>query len=99
METKFCQLKNLILTLLDFIFRCICLFFQSFVRMVLLSYLELLVNTRSELALARVLNVPNRDLTHEAFTELKREAKKKNMTMYQVIFIFVRLISLIFVSL
>jgi superfamily I DNA/RNA helicase len=63
--------------------------------MVLLSYLELLVNTRSELALARVLNVPNRDLTHEAFTELKREAKKKNMTMYQVIFIFVRLISLI----
>lgn len=52
--------------------------------MVLQSYLELLVNTRSELALARVLNVPNRELTHEAFTELKREAKTKNMTMYQV---------------
>ncbi|CAC5377769.1 unnamed protein product [Mytilus coruscus] len=56
---------------------------ESYVRMVLQSYLELLVNTRSELALARVLNVPNRELTHEAFTELKREAKIKNMTMYQ----------------
>ncbi|XP_063415743.1 PCNA-interacting partner-like [Mytilus trossulus] len=56
---------------------------ESYVKMVLQSYLELLVNTRSELALARVLNVPNRELTHEAFTELKREAKTKNMTMYQ----------------
>lgn len=58
--------------------------FQAYVRLVYLSYLELLINSRSELSLARVLNVPERELTHTAFTELKHEAKQKNMTMYQV---------------
>ena len=58
--------------------------FQAYVRLVYLSYLELVINSRSELALARVINVPERELTHTAFTELKHAAKQKNMTMYQV---------------
>lgn len=56
---------------------------EAYVRNVFLSYLELIVNSRSELALARVFNVPDRELTHIAFTMLKREAREKKMTMYQ----------------
>ncbi|XP_076462781.1 uncharacterized protein LOC143295103 [Babylonia areolata] len=47
------------------------------------SYLQLLVNTRSELALARVFNSPDRGLTHQAFTHLKHLAAAKNMSLYQ----------------
>ena len=49
-----------------------------------LSYLHLLVNTRSELALARVINTPNRDLCPKAFDAIKKHAKARNMPMYQV---------------
>ncbi|KAL4226683.1 hypothetical protein ACF0H5_014663 [Mactra antiquata] len=56
---------------------------EAYVRLVFLSYLDLIVNSRSELALARVFNVPERELTHEAFTGLKHCARDKNMTMYQ----------------
>lgn len=49
-----------------------------------MAYLELLVNSRSELALARSFNVPERELELSAFTDLKHEAQKKNMPMYQV---------------
>ena len=58
--------------------------FQSFVQLVFVSYLELLVNSRSELALARSLNVPERELTHTSFTDLKHQAQAKKMSMYQV---------------
>ena len=60
------------------------IFLQAYVRLVFLSYLELIVNSRSELALARVFNVPERELTHSAFTALKHESRQKKMTMYQV---------------
>jgi len=42
------------------------------------------VNSRSELAMSRVFNVPERELTHQAFTDLKHGAQQKKMTMYQV---------------
>ena len=48
-----------------------------------MGYLELLVNTRSEIALARIIDVPSRDLDHKAFTNLKHAARPKNMSMYQ----------------
>ncbi|KAL5017084.1 hypothetical protein ScPMuIL_006673 [Solemya velum] len=50
---------------------------------IFMSYLEILVNSRSELALARVINTPERGLSHSAFTDLKHEASTKGMTMYQ----------------
>ncbi|XP_052776621.1 PCNA-interacting partner-like [Mya arenaria] len=56
---------------------------DAYVRIIYLSYLELLVNSRSELAMSRVFNVPERELTHAAFTDLKHQARQKNMTMYQ----------------
>ncbi|XP_052274325.1 PCNA-interacting partner-like isoform X2 [Dreissena polymorpha] len=56
---------------------------DAYVRTIYLSYLELLVNSRSELAMSRVFNVPERELTHAAFTDLKHLAREKNMTMYQ----------------
>lgn len=59
-------------------------FLQAFVRKVFIDYLRLLINSRDEIALARVINVPERHLPHKAFTELKRLARKRGLPMYQV---------------
>lgn len=59
-------------------------FVQVFAVHIFLAYLELLVNSRNELALARVINIPDRKLDHSAFTDIKHEAKKRNLSMYQV---------------
>ncbi|XP_053394104.1 PCNA-interacting partner-like [Mercenaria mercenaria] len=67
---------------------------EAYVRLVFLSYLELLVNSRSELALARVINVPERELTHSAFTDLKHESRERKMTMYQTATSFIMKIRL-----
>ena len=48
-----------------------------------MGYLELLVNTRNEIALARIIDIPSRGLDHKAFTDLKHTARPKNMSMYQ----------------
>lgn len=55
-----------------------------FAEQVIAGYLELLVNSRNELALARVINVPDRKLDHAAFTDIRHEAELRNMSMYQV---------------
>lgn len=55
-----------------------------FAEQVIAAYLELLVNSRNELALARVINVPDRKLDHAAFTDIRHEAECRNMSMYQV---------------
>ena len=44
----------------------------------------MLVNTRCEISLARIINVPDRELDHKAFTNIKHVASQKNMPMYQV---------------
>lgn len=49
-----------------------------------MSYLQLLVNSRDELALARVINMPCRELGIRQFNKIKQVAKDKNMTMFQV---------------
>ena len=59
-------------------------YFQQYAKQVLSSYLHLLVNTRSELALANIINVPDRGIDHKAFTELKKIAQQKKMPLYQV---------------
>ena len=50
----------------------------------MLSYLRLLVNTRDELALSQVINIPHRGLGHQQFTALRKVAREKNMPMFQV---------------
>ncbi|XP_071118807.1 PCNA-interacting partner-like [Haliotis cracherodii] len=67
---------------------------QVFTHRVLLAYLHILVNSRSELALARIFNVPDRELDHHAFTALKHEAKRKNMSMFQTAMSFLMRIRL-----
>ena len=57
---------------------------QIYVERVLLDYLHLVVNSRNELSLSRVLNVPDRGLGHKAFTHLKHEAHTKGVSMYHV---------------
>ncbi|XP_005105693.1 PCNA-interacting partner [Aplysia californica] len=56
---------------------------RVFIHDVLRSYLHLLVNSRSQVALARVFNIPDRGLDHQAFTHLKHEAAKTGLSMYQ----------------
>lgn len=56
---------------------------KLFIHDVLRSYLHLLVNPRSQVALARVFNVPERGLDHLAFTQLKHEARNSGLSMYQ----------------
>ena len=51
----------------------------------LLSYFQLLVNTRDEIALARVIDVPTRGIDHVAFTKIRKMASAQNLPMYQVI--------------
>ncbi|XP_041357477.1 PCNA-interacting partner-like [Gigantopelta aegis] len=62
---------------------------QAFIYKTILSYIHLLVNTRSELALSQIFNIPDRELSHAAFTAVKREAKKKNLPIYQTLTSFV----------
>ena len=65
------------------------LFQRVFVHDILRSYLHLLVNTRSQIALARIFNIPERGLNHEAFTHLKHEAKKSGLSLYQELSSFI----------
>ncbi|XP_013409016.1 PCNA-interacting partner [Lingula anatina] len=62
---------------------------EAYIRRVFHSYLELLINSRNELALARVINVPDRGIDHQAFTEIKRVAKEKKMPMCQTAISFI----------
>ncbi|XP_031561210.1 PCNA-interacting partner-like isoform X2 [Actinia tenebrosa] len=56
---------------------------------VVMSYLQLLLNSRDELALARVINTPDRELGVRKFTKIKRLAREKNMSMYQMVTSFI----------
>ncbi|XP_050402885.1 PCNA-interacting partner [Patella vulgata] len=56
---------------------------QLYIQRVFRCYLELLLNTRSELALATIFNVPDRELGHHAFTALKHTSQSKRLPMYQ----------------
>ncbi|KAJ3611984.1 hypothetical protein NHX12_020263 [Muraenolepis orangiensis] len=64
------------------------------VRLVFLSYLDLLVNSKNDLALARVLDIPSRALGRTAFTELKRSACAANTSLFLAATSFVRAIQL-----
>ena len=48
------------------------------------SYLKLLVNPKNEIALACVIDVPSRGINHKTFTNIRKIAHEKNLSMYQV---------------
>lgn len=54
------------------------------VKKIFFSYLGLLVNSKNDLALAQVLNIPDRGLGREAFTTLKHAAREKQLSMFLV---------------
>ncbi|XP_003499740.1 PCNA-interacting partner isoform X1 [Cricetulus griseus] len=58
------------------------------------SYLGLLVNSKNDLALAHVLNIPDRGLGREAFTDLKHAAREKQLSMFLMATSFIRTLEL-----
>ncbi|XP_025004505.2 PCNA-interacting partner isoform X2 [Gallus gallus] len=54
------------------------------------SYLSLLVNSKDDLALARILNVPDRGLGREAFTKLKHASRERKMSIFLMATSFIR---------
>ncbi|XP_048816476.1 PCNA-interacting partner isoform X4 [Lagopus muta] len=54
------------------------------------SYLSLLVNSKDDLALARILNVPDRGLGREAFTKLKHASQERKMSIFLTATSFIR---------
>ncbi|XP_027711681.1 PCNA-interacting partner isoform X1 [Vombatus ursinus] len=67
---------------------------QSIARKIICSYLSLLVNSKNDLALAHIINVPDRGLGREAFTDLKHAAQEKQMSVFLVATSFIRMIEL-----
>ncbi|NXE45956.1 PARI protein, partial [Casuarius casuarius] len=58
------------------------------------SYLSLLVNSKNDLALAYILNVPDRGLGREAFTNLKHASQKRKMSFFLMATSFIRTVEL-----
>uniref|UniRef100_A0A7N5P182 PCNA-interacting partner n=1 Tax=Ailuropoda melanoleuca TaxID=9646 RepID=A0A7N5P182_AILME len=67
---------------------------QLLARKIIYSYLSLLVNSKNDLALAHVLNIPDRGLGREAFTDLKHAAQEKKMSIFLVATSFIRTLEL-----
>uniref|UniRef100_H2NIF2 PCNA-interacting partner n=3 Tax=Pongo TaxID=9599 RepID=H2NIF2_PONAB len=67
---------------------------QLLARKIILSYLNLLVNSKNDLAVAYILNIPDRGLGREAFTDLKHAAREKQMSIFLVATSFIRTIEL-----
>ncbi|XP_058481181.1 PCNA-interacting partner [Solea solea] len=64
------------------------------VRRVFCSYLNLLVNTKNDLAVALTLDVPSRALGRQAFTDVKHAARSGNTSLFLAVTSFVRAIQL-----
>ncbi|XP_063303272.1 PCNA-interacting partner [Pelobates fuscus] len=58
------------------------------------GYLNLLVNSKNDIALAQVLNCPDRGLGREAFTDLKRKSRQNQMSLFLVATSFIRTLEL-----
>ncbi|XP_026182231.1 PCNA-interacting partner isoform X2 [Mastacembelus armatus] len=64
------------------------------VRNVFCSYLNLLVNSKNDMALAHTLDVPSRTLGQQAFTDIKHAARNGNTSLFLAVTSFVRAIQL-----
>uniref|UniRef100_A0A3Q4HCB7 PCNA-interacting partner n=1 Tax=Neolamprologus brichardi TaxID=32507 RepID=A0A3Q4HCB7_NEOBR len=58
------------------------------------SYLNLLVNTKNDIALALILDVPSRSLGRQAFTDIKHAAHNSNTSLFLAVTSFVRALQL-----
>ncbi|XP_056430530.1 PCNA-interacting partner isoform X2 [Hyla sarda] len=67
---------------------------KEVVKRIFCSYLSLLVNSKNDLALAHVINCPERGLDKEAFTDLKHASKNKQMSLFLVATSFIRAVEL-----
>ncbi|XP_060101594.1 PCNA-interacting partner isoform X2 [Heteronotia binoei] len=67
---------------------------SSVVKKILFAYLSLLVNSKNDLAFARIFNTPDRGLGREAFTDLKHAAQKRQMSIFPMATSFIRTIEL-----
>ncbi|XP_075065377.1 PCNA-interacting partner [Mixophyes fleayi] len=67
---------------------------KSVVQKIFCSYLHLLVNSKSDIVLAQVLNCPDRGLDRAAFTDLKRASRNKQMSLFLVATSFIRTVEL-----
>ncbi|XP_051544952.1 PCNA-interacting partner-like [Myxocyprinus asiaticus] len=67
---------------------------QRVVRRVFCSYLGLLVNSKNDLAIAYMLDNPNRSLGHIAFTDLRHAARNSASSLFLTVTSFVRAIQL-----
>ncbi|XP_040200221.1 PCNA-interacting partner [Rana temporaria] len=67
---------------------------KEVVQRIFCSYLSLLVNSKNDLALAQVLNCPDRGLEREAFTDLKHAARNKQMSLFLAATSFIRILEL-----
>ncbi|KAJ8007047.1 hypothetical protein DPEC_G00113520 [Dallia pectoralis] len=67
---------------------------QKMVRRVVCSYLDQLINSKNDLAVAHTLDTPNRTLGRRAFTDLKHEAQSKNTSLFLAVTSFVRAVQL-----
>ncbi|XP_078273247.1 PCNA-interacting partner [Rhinoraja longicauda] len=63
-------------------------------RKILCDYLTLMVNAKSDLAMACVFNLPERGLGRDAFTHLRHTARSKQMSLYLAATSFVRCLEL-----
>lgn len=57
---------------------------ELYVEQLILSHLRLLINTRDELALTTSCSIPGREISQQGFADIKDEAQKKSMPMFQV---------------
>uniref|UniRef100_H2MPE7 PCNA-interacting partner n=1 Tax=Oryzias latipes TaxID=8090 RepID=H2MPE7_ORYLA len=64
------------------------------VRRVFCSYLSLLINSKNDLALALTLNVPNRNLGQQAFTDIRHAARDNGTSLFLALTSFIRAIQL-----
>ncbi|XP_064086644.1 PCNA-interacting partner-like [Macrobrachium nipponense] len=62
---------------------------ELYVEHLILAHIRLLVNTRDELAIATLCSMPGREITQQGFYDIKEEAQKKNMSIYQTILSFI----------
>uniref|UniRef100_A0A8D2B5W2 PCNA-interacting partner n=1 Tax=Sciurus vulgaris TaxID=55149 RepID=A0A8D2B5W2_SCIVU len=67
---------------------------QLLAKKIIFSYISLLVNSKNDLALAHILNIPDRGLGREAFTDLKHAAREKQMSIFLMATSFIRAIEL-----
>ncbi|XP_070848069.1 PCNA-interacting partner [Chaetodon trifascialis] len=67
---------------------------KTAVRRVFCSYLNLLVNSKNDMALALTLDVPSRALGQQAFTDIKHAARNSNTSLFLAVTSFVRAIQL-----